>query len=926
MKKLIRPVRRCRAATLASSRAARHAKSLTALNAVMATISQSLDLETTLRVALEQATQVIGLEAGAISLVDEDRGVLRIRAHRGWQYPEIAESMQIELGKGMSGQVMASKQVMVTGQVRNHPLLAVPEFENEQVQAMAMAPLRAQGKVVGILSVMSHQPYNFSADDTRLLAAIADHVGVAIEHARLYQDTRRRLAELTTLHEVALAAVSTLDLDEAIERIVRALQRSGGFEYVGLFLVTETERTARLYATSTREGEQRRNVVIPYGQGIVGNAVAAGRPLRVGDVEADPRYLPGIPGVWSEMAIPLLVGGRVIGAIDVQSMHPNAFTLDDERLLVTVAGQLAVIIQNARLYAETRRRLDEVTVLSEVALAGASTLDLTQVLERMLETIRRMLKFEAFEFILLDRESGLLRTAASYGIPPRVQAQDVRLGEGIVGWVAKHGQPLLVSDVRHDPRYIEANPHTRSELAVPLQAGEQTIGVINVESPYLNGFSSDDQRVLEALAGQMAVIIQNARLHAETQRRLAHVTALYTFARELATSLDMNTVLDSIVTSLRQVLACRAANIWLISPETRTLEIRAAAGLQTKWKREARLKIGEGIAGQVAATAQPIYVPDTHEVDFIFFDTTVRSLLCVPLAAHERVIGVLAVDSDKPRAFAPDAQVLLTIVAAQASAAIENARLFAEANERARKLEEAYRHLQEVDQLREELVQNMSHELRTPLTFVKGYIELLLDGEMGELNEQQRKSLTIVAEKTNTVARLVSDIVFLQQIERNSLDLAPLDLVELCRRVVRDFEAQPRSRAFTFVVKAPPDLPRVIADHDRINQVLINLLGNAVKFSPQGGQILLRLQEDGDAVQIVIRDHGIGIPEHLLEKVFERFYQVDGSSTRRFGGTGLGLAIVKRIVEAHGGRVWAESQLGQGSSFYFTLPISGPPV
>jgi signal transduction histidine kinase len=313
-------------------------------------------------------------------------------------------------------------------------------------------------------------------------------------------------------------------------------------------------------------------------------------------------------------------------------------------------------------------------------------------------------------------------------------------------------------------------------------------------------------------------------------------------------------------------------------------------------------------------------VPDTHHVDFIFFDPVVRSLLCVPLMVRERVIGTLAVDKDVPDGFTPVDERLLTIAAAQAAVAIENARLYEELKERAARLGQAYTDLQALDRLKDELVQNVSHELRTPLTFVKGYIELLLDGEMGQINEQQRESLAIVADKTNAIARLVSDILFLQQIEHQSLQLSDLNLVEVVRRALQSNQPPATAAGITLQAMAPPHLPPVRADRDRVNQVLDNLIGNAIKFSPNGGSITVQLEEANDMVQVSVSDTGIGIPPDQTERIFERFYQVDGSATRQFGGAGLGLAIVKRIVEAHGGHIWAKSQVDHGSTFLFTLP------
>jgi signal transduction histidine kinase len=292
----------------------------------------------------------------------------------------------------------------------------------------------------------------------------------------------------------------------------------------------------------------------------------------------------------------------------------------------------------------------------------------------------------------------------------------------------------------------------------------------------------------------------------------------------------------------------------------------------------------------------------------------------------DRVIGTLAIDQAIPDAFTSDDERTLTIAAAQAAVAIENAQLYADLKERADKLEQAYRELQKVDQLKDELVQNVSHELRTPLTFIKGYVELLLETDMGPLTSGQRDSLRIVADKTNALSRLVSDIIYLQQIERESLQLSKQDMCQMARLALQSCEIAAMNAGVSLRLDGPDELPPTLVDRDRINQVFDNLLGNAIKFSPRGGTITIHVEAVGDMVQLTVADTGVGIPADKLEKVFDRFYQVDGSATRRYGGAGLGLAIVRRIIEAHGGRIWVESELGHGSSFKFTLPAEPPLV
>jgi len=263
---------------------------------------------------------------------------------------------------------------------------------------------------------------------------------------------------------------------------------------------------------------------------------------------------------------------------------------------------------------------------------------------------------------------------------------------------------------------------------------------------------------------------------------------------------------------------------------------------------------------------------------------------------------------------------LLTIAAAQAATMIENARLYESLKERARRLKLAYDELKELNRLKSEFVQNVSHELRTPLTFIRGYVDLLLDGSLGEVSSTQADALKVVAAKTQALGRLVSDVISLQKAEMTSLDLAPVSMVDVIDLALRGAEVAAREAGLTLIHTITPDLPPVLADRARLGQVLDNLIGNALKFTPANGTIELRLEDAGEFERVSVIDSGIGIPPDKLEKVFEPFYQIDGSSTRRFGGAGLGLAIVKQIVEAHGGQIRVMSELGEGSNFFFTVP------
>jgi signal transduction histidine kinase len=428
------------------------------------------------------------------------------------------------------------------------------------------------------------------------------------------------------------------------------------------------------------------------------------------------------------------------------------------------------------------------------------------------------------------------------------------------------------------------------------------------------------RRLLTTLAGMAAEAIHKEKLYQETLARLAEISTLYTLSTQITSSLSLTSVLNSIVSILRMTLDCRACSIFLLDSTKEFLQLEAASGPPTAWKGIARMRLGQGVSGRVITERRSIYIPNTQlEPDFLYFDPHLRSLLVVPLIVRGEAVGTLSIDDTQPNAFDEESR-LLTIAAAQAAAAIENAQLYESLQASYEELEDAFEELRHLDKMKSELIQNISHELRTPLTFIKGYIELLQDGEMGELLDAQKKAVDIVADKSDALSRLVDDIISMLQIGREQLRIAPVSLAEIGRIAIQAAKVSAMDAGLTLQDEIPDGLPPVMGDSRRLGQVFDNLIQNAIKFSKPKGTITVRMQEEETGVRAEVQDIGIGIPAEQLSRIFDRFYQVDGTTTRRFGGTGLGLAIVKQIVEAHGGQVGVESKADQGSLFSFTIP------
>jgi signal transduction histidine kinase len=559
----------------------------------------------------------------------------------------------------------------------------------------------------------------------------------------------------------------------------------------------------------------------------------------------------------------------------------------------------------------------------EVSQALNAAQDLDTILNIVLEQAFSLTGSGKGLIILIDPPtSNRLRIVTERGLGPEVvedfNNRPVYAHEGTYRQTLSTGQIVQVADISSDLGFShDVGSRAKKVTSVPLVTKQGPIGLIA-----LDRLPRDEttRRLLTTLAGMAAVAIDKERLHQETVARLAEVSTLYTLAKQITSSLSKSSVLESIVSILRMTLDCRACSIFLIDPTREYLQLEAASGPSAAWKGIARLRIGEGTSGRVITERRSIYIPDTRlEPDFIFFGPQIRSLLVVPLIIRDEIIGTLSIDDTQPNAFDEEIR-LLTIAAAQAAVAIENAQLYESLQASYQELERAFDELRHLDQMKSELIQNISHELRTPLTFIKGYVELLRDGEMGALNEAQETATGIVANKTEVLSRLVDDIISMLRVGKEQIRTSLVSLADIGHASVQAARVSAVEAGLTLNDEIPDGLPPVLGDKRRLGQVFDNLLQNAIKFSQPGGAITVRMRVVGLHIRAEVQDTGIGIPRDQLSRIFDRFYQVDGTTTRRFGGTGLGLAIVKQIVEAHGGQVGVESKVDKGSLFYFTIP------
>ena len=571
--------------------------------------------------------------------------------------------------------------------------------------------------------------------------------------------------------------------------------------------------------------------------------------------------------------------------------------------------------------------------LARVGHVLSSTLEPDKILHLILEQAVQVLGAVGGSLVLVDEQTAELVFELALG-PTAGFLQGTRMpwGVGLVGEAAVTGQPLIVNDTAADPRWFSGYDDatdfvTQNILCAPMITRQQVIGVLEIVNKQDgSAFSEEEAELLFALASQAAAALINARLYAATRKQAEEVAALLDASQAVTSTPDLDQRLEIIGRKGLSLVNADGCTIFLLDDQAGILKPFISLYDYVDEMMKITLELGQGITGQVALSGEGRIVNQAHlHPDSFHIPNTPlepECILSVPLQVKGIIIGVMTLTQTGEQGFEPHDLELISSLGNQAAVAIENARLYSQLQERAETLQRAFDELAEMDRLRDELVQNMSHELRTPITFIKGYVSLVLDGDLGELSDKQRESLEIVSNKTEQLIRLVNDILTLQTLSPDTLRKEPVSPADLAKRAIAGATVAAQEAEVDINLDCPAELPLVMVDPARITQVLDNLLQNAIKFSSSGGVISIELQEGEEMVWMAVVDNGIGIPADRIGQIFNRFYQVDGSMTRRYGGVGLGLAICKQIVNAHGGKIRVESEEGAGSTFTFSIPIA----
>lgn len=614
--------------------------------------------------------------------------------------------------------------------------------------------------------------------------------------------------------------------------------------------------------------------------------------------------------------------------------------------LRSLRRQEGLRFQNESRHVELARRALQLETLIATGSNITAILDLNTLLAQVVDLVQARFGYYYVGIFLLDKTGEYMVARAGTGeAGHRLSEEGFRLKIGddsLIGWAGLHRKPVRVNDVSQDARYVgfDAVPHTRSELVLPLEVGGALLGALDIQSDHLAAFTDDDVRVFQSLAGQVAIAVENAARYQEEHSRRLLTETLYEVSRALSQTLDLEEVLDLILKDLVQIVPFDRGSVML--KRNNHLKIVSALGFPPESNPlQIRISIKkDDVFQQIYRSKQPLVVPevlrraDWQQVEGL---PQARSWLGVPLInAQDEVIGILSLTRESPTSFSEDEGGLAMAFAGQGAIALQNAQLYSE-------LERAYEELERLDRTKSDFISVASHELRTPLTVMQGFSQMLLQDAGAADATMRREMVQGIYRGAIRLNEIINSMLDVAKIDTSALQLfiLPVSLLELLQDLLHEFQDVLAERHLTANVSDWEALSAIEADPEALKKVFRHLLVNAIKYTPDGGEITFsgRPIQAGmydfpvDGVEVIVRDTGIGIDPRALSLIFAKFYQTgelalhsSGTTSFKGGGPGLGLAIVKGIIEAHGGKVWAESpgydeDTCPGSSFHVVLPL-----
>lgn len=783
-------------------------------------------------------------------------------------------------GREITARAAATKQIVLVNDLTQEPdFLPYPALPH--VKAQLSVPLLADDHLLGVLDIASDQTGVFSKDDCQILQALASHIAIAIENARLQNTLERHTRAQKLFYDSNVALGTSLDTETvlklATQKMVEAVE-AGACVICRIDEKNQTTTALAEYVAPLADHPYRtwRDLKVPLllsKDPVSQQILKTGRPV-IG--RANPRKLtnwqqPGAeksskPGWGTVLALPLGSKKQITGLIEIYDRSPQrSFSPDDIELCQILVTQIILALERSQLFEQTRHQLEQVSTLYMMVQKIAGKLDLQEVMDTIVVALRQIMGCRGCCIFLLDQTGQQLEIRAADGLKPEwKQAAKLRVGEGAAGRAVAQGQTIYIPDTRQEPDFIFFDQSVRSLMVTPLSINGEIIGAINADDSQPHAFGPAQEQLLTIAAVQIGIAISNARLFTKISTDQQQTQAIIQHMADGLLVVDSKGIITTCNPALTVILRMPRDEI-----------------------------IGQSVTS-----------PDLHPILAKIMAST----------SYRARTGVLArevmVETPTPKTL----QVFSTTMVSDTKSASGEVYVVHDVT-RERQLE----------RLKTDFMSTISHELRTPLFSIQGFAQILLE-DGADLDQATRvEFLNTIHTQAVHLGEMVNNLLDLSKFDEGRLEfernqVVMLDLLDQVNRKLQGFAHQQKIR---LTADLPASLPLITGDRDRIEQVVTNLLGNAIKFTKESGQVHLTASASEAEILVEIKDNGVGISPDELEHIFSRYYQGHERGKETIRGSGLGLHIAKKIVEGHGGRIWAESQTGQGSIFRFTLPVAG---
>lgn len=889
------------------------ATQLQALTMVAGTITSSLQRDELINLLLSQMVIVVPYNTATLWL--RQGNTLQVAAATGFLDNESRLNLAVAVEDSVLFKTMIQTMEPISvSDVRNDHRF--PSFLEPDHLSWLGIPLIYKSEVMGVIALEKHEADFYTSEMIQAATTYAGQAAVSLENARLYEESQRRTVELDErsqrlglLNRLSSELAASLDIDTICRLTGQQLMEA--LDAVGVSAVLAGQDGQNLVQAEVPVQKQDLPAVLPFAP-LFERLFESRGIFLTDDVSAENDLAPLITPfleprkVKSLLMMPLTTGLVMQGWFMIYSDQQVRFSSSAIELARTICNQAALAIQNARLFVETRRLTEDLerrvedrthelrrehqnsqTLLRIITELSAS-LDMGLVLNRTLTILNETVGAEESIIILSQGGMKQYRAGMSLAKQPELPGQ-VSVERQIARWVIRAHQPVIIRRVQEDQRWNfspEDVPSYQSVLSVPLIMGEEVLGALVLLQRQANFFSHDLINLMEAIARQIGIALNNAELFTLIRDQSEHLGNM--LREQQIEASRSRAILEAVADGVVVTDSKGHINLFNISAE-RILDLKAKQVIGKALDQFIAL-FGKttvdwiNTIGNWSRDPQTYVNGDTFAEQIELDNGRIVAVTLAPVFWRQEFLGTVSIFRD-------------------------------------------ITHEVQVDRIKSEFVANVSHELRTPMTSIKGYVEIMLMGASGELNPQQTHFLSIVKANTERLSVLVNDLLDVSRIEagRLVLNLKPLDVVDIAQEVIADVERRSKeeNRPMTFILEKAPGLPFAQGDLERVRQVMSNLVSNGYNYTPDGGWVKVRISKTGGEIQVDVADNGIGIDPKDQHRIFDRFYRGEDPLVLATAGFGLGAAIAKNLIEMHHGRIWFHSSgvRGEGSVFSFTLPV-----